>query len=44
MTVYIFYAISDRQVSEKNAYLHILMYGYCTKQATVNKLTIKNTH
>ncbi len=40
MTVHIFYVILDRQVSEKKAYLHIWMYGYCTKQATVNKLTI----
>ncbi len=40
MTDYIFYVISDRQVSEKKAYLRILMYGSCTKQATVNKLTM----
>ncbi len=41
MTVYIFYVISDRQVSEKNAYLRILMYSYCTKQATGNTFTMK---
>ncbi len=40
MTDYIFYVISDMQVSEKKAYLRILMYGYCTKQATVNKRTM----
>ncbi len=44
MTVCIFYVISDRQVSEKNAYLRILMYSYCTKQATGNTFTMKNTH
>ncbi len=40
MTVYIFYVISDRQVSEKKAYLRICMYGYCTKRATGPQHTV----